>query len=73
MYYNGYVRHFGDLNYIKGGVTMEKYTCKNCNNESKVQRVWSDQMTIEGTLYYIENSKCEHCNEITTVKKIKLT
>lgn len=52
---------------------MEKYTCENCNNESKIQLVWSDQMNIDGELYHIENAKCEHCEEVTNIKKVKLT
>lgn len=52
---------------------MEKYICKECNKERKVQLVWADNMSIEGELYYVENSRCEHCEEVTNVKKIKLT
>ena len=52
---------------------MNIYKCKYCGKDSKVQIVWSDQMVIEGALYHIENSKCEHCKEITPIKQIKLT
>lgn len=50
---------------------MEKYICENCKKESKIQLVWADELIIEGTLYHVENSRCEHCEELTTIKKIK--
>lgn len=51
----------------------ETFICKYCNKESKVVTLWVDDMMIEGSLYHIENSTCEHCEEVNNIQKVKLT
>lgn len=51
----------------------ETFICKYCKKESEIKSLWVDDMMIDGELYHIENSKCEHCEEVTNLKKVKLT